>query len=323
MSDTPLWIPSAERAAASQVQAFIKEVDRRHGVQLTDYRDLHAWSVDDPAAFWEPGLGLLRRHRRQGRAAARSTATGCRARASFPDATLNFAENLLRRAGRRRRRIVFRGEDKVEHAAVLRRTARARVAPAAGVARRRRRQGRPGRRHAAEHAGERSRIMLAATSIGAIWSSCSPDFGERGVLDRFGQIEPKLFIAADGYWYAGKRIDDRRQARPIVGRTAVRADAVVIVPYLGEAEEAAAQLPHGADARAPSSRPSQPKPVDVRAAAVRSPALHPVLVGHDRRAEMHRALAPAARCSSTSRSTGCTATCSRATGCSTSPPAAG
>ncbi len=55
-------------------------------------------------------------------------------------------------------------------------------------------------------------LMLAATSLGATWSSCSPDFGARGVLDRFGQIEPKVFIACDGYWYAGKRIDASREA---------------------------------------------------------------------------------------------------------------
>ncbi len=69
------------------------------------------------------------------------------------------------------------------------------------------RQGRPRCRHAAEPARIAVALMLAVTSLGAIWSSCSPDFGERGVLDRFGQIEPKVFLAVDGYWYNGKPID--------------------------------------------------------------------------------------------------------------------
>ncbi len=59
-------------------------------------------------------------------------------------------------------------------------------------------------------------LVLAATSIGAIWSSCSPDFGERGVLDRFGQIEPKLFVTVDGYWYNGKPIRLLDKLKPIV-----------------------------------------------------------------------------------------------------------
>ena len=65
--------------------------------------------------------------------------------------------------------------------------------------------------------------MLAATSLGAMWSSCSPDFGERGVLDRFGQIEPKVFIACDGYWYAGKRIDIGEKLAEIVAAAATAA----------------------------------------------------------------------------------------------------
>jgi acetoacetyl-CoA synthetase len=85
-------------------------------------------------------------------------------------------------------------------------------------------------------------LMLAVTSIGAIFSSCSPDFGERGVLDRFGQIEPKIFVSVDGYWYNGKpiAIADKLAA---VARQLSSAAAVVIVPYLGDAAKAAAQVP--------------------------------------------------------------------------------
>ncbi|MGH6884198.1 MAG: acetoacetate--CoA ligase, partial [Hypericibacter sp.] len=101
-------------------------------------------------------------------------------------------------------------------------------------------------------------IMLAATSIGAIFSSCSPDFGERGVLDRFGQIEPKLFFAIDGYWYAGKRIDN---AAKVIAISAQLGSKPVIVPYLGEADAIAAQIP-GARSLEALVAPYAAKPVD-------------------------------------------------------------
>ena len=78
-------------------------------------------------------------------------------------------------------------------------------------------------------------LMLAVTSLGAIFSSCSPDFGERGVLDRFGQIEPKVFVTVDGYWYNGKQINIADKLEAIVGELK-SAGKVVIVPYLGEAD---------------------------------------------------------------------------------------
>src|SRR5690606_22309817 len=88
---------------------------------------------------------------------------------------------------------------------------------------------------------ETTAAMLAAASLGAIWSSCSPDFGEQGVLDRFGQIEPVLFIAPDGYWYAGKRIDVAGKIAAVMAKMpSVR--AALIVDYLGNAEAAAAGI---------------------------------------------------------------------------------
>jgi acetoacetyl-CoA synthetase len=85
-------------------------------------------------------------------------------------------------------------------------------------------------------------LMLAVTSLGAIFSSCSPDFGERGVLDRFGQIEPKVFVSCDGYWYAGKRISVEDKLTAIVGHLPT-ANKVVIVPYVGDAVSVARMLP--------------------------------------------------------------------------------
>jgi acetoacetyl-CoA synthetase len=86
--------------------------------------------------------------------------------------------------------------------------------------------------------------MLAATSIGAVWSSCSPDFGPKGVLDRFSQIEPVLFISCDGYWYNGKEQDIAGKLAEILPGLPTVKNTIVIVDYLGRAEATAAPLPN-------------------------------------------------------------------------------
>jgi acetoacetyl-CoA synthetase len=269
MSDAPLWIPSAERAAASQVQAFITEVDRRHGQRLADYRGLHAWSVAHPDLFWslvwdfcdvigDKGERLVADHGKM---------PGTR---YLPDATLNFAENLLRRSDNAEA-IVFRGEDKVatrltfaELNALVSRAQQALRAAGVGV----------GDRVAAmlPNGPEAVALVLATTSIGAIWSSCSPDFGERGVLDRFGQIEPKVFVTVDGYWYNGKPIRLIDKLKPIVAHLP-SAKAIVIVDYLGEAEAVAKDLSRGTTFTA-WLKPFTAKPVTFE----RLPFEHPVYI---------------------------------------------
>ncbi|HEX2256616.1 MAG TPA: acetoacetate--CoA ligase, partial [Afifellaceae bacterium] len=114
--------------------------------------------------------------------------------------------------------------------------------------------------------------LIAASSIGAIWSSCSPDFGEAGVLDRFGQIEPKLFIACDGYWYNGKAT---RLAERLAGITAKlpSLERTVVVPYLGEAEETARRLPQAESLEA-FLAPHAAKPVEFE----RLPCEHPLYI---------------------------------------------
>ncbi len=115
-------------------------------------------------------------------------------------------------------------------------------------------------------------LVLAVTSIGAIWSSCSPDFGERGVLDRFGQIEPKVFVTVDGYWYNGKPIRLLDKLKPIVDHLP-SAKAIVIVDYLGEAEAVAKALPRGTTLTA-FLQPFTAKPVTFE----RLPFDHPIYI---------------------------------------------
>src|SRR5690606_27250667 len=148
----------------------------------------------------------------------------------FHDAGLNFAENLLRLSGGGDA-LVFRGEDKVERRmswdelrALVSRLQQ--LFRAEGV--------KAGDRIAAmmPNMPETVAAMLAATSIGAIWSSCSPDFGVQGVLDRFGQIEPVIFLAPDGYWYNGKAIEVAGKIAEVVDKLPT-VKLAIIVDYLG------------------------------------------------------------------------------------------
>ncbi|WP_157018552.1 acetoacetate--CoA ligase [Mesorhizobium xinjiangense] len=239
MSHTaPLWSPAPEAVARAPITAFMKQASERSGRRIEDYEALHAWSVDDREGFWTlvwDFCGVV------GERGQRVLLNGDRmpGAAFFPDARINFAENFLQKSGSSDA-IVFRSEDKVERRmswdelrALVSRMQQLLLEQ--GV--------KAGDRVAAmmPNMPETVAAMLAATSIGAIWSSCSPDFGEQGVLDRFGQIEPVIFIAADGYWYAGKRIEvGEKVARVVEKLPSVR--KALIVDLLGAAKEVAANV---------------------------------------------------------------------------------
>jgi acetoacetyl-CoA synthetase len=239
--DEPLWTPSPRALADHPLTRFTAGAARRTGRTFDGYDALHAWSVADPAAFWDlvwDFAGVI------GDKGARRLIDGDRMPGArfFPDATLNYAENLLRRSDGGDA-IVFRGEDKVQRRLSWRelndlvsRLQQALRAEGVGA----------GDRVAAlmPNLPETIAAMLAVASLGAIWSSASPDFGPRGALDRFGQIAPKVFIACDGYYYAGKTIDIGDKLAEIAAGlpTATR---VVVVPYIGHAEAVAAAVPRG------------------------------------------------------------------------------
>ncbi|MEW9616582.1 acetoacetate--CoA ligase [Shinella sp. S4-D37] len=238
-SEMPLWKPSADILATSPMALFMKVGSRIAGRDLKSYDDLHAWSVEDRAAFWtaiwEDGTVIGEK----GGVALENGERMLEAR-FFPKGRLNFAENLLKKTGEGDA-IVFRGEDKVSYRwswdDLRGRVSKLQQAFAAlGI--------REGDRVAAmmPNMPETIALMLAAASLGAIWSSCSPDFGEQGVLDRFGQIEPKLFIACDAYWYAGKLQDVSAKVKAVAEKLGA---PVVVVHYAGEAEALASALPDG------------------------------------------------------------------------------
>ncbi len=239
-TEQPLWTPDPAKVAASEITRFREEANRRYGLRLTGFRDLHAWSVERREDFWSLVWDFCGVIGDRGTRAVehRDRMPGAN---FFPDAKINFAENLLR--GGKGDAILFRGEDKVskrvthdELQALVSRLQQA--LKAAGIGK--------GDRVAAmlPNLPESIAVMLAVTSLGAIFSSCSPDFGERGVLDRFGQIEPKVFVSCDGYWYAGKRISIADKLAAITAQLP-SAKQVVIVSYLGDAGAVAGKLANG------------------------------------------------------------------------------
>ena len=233
--DQPLWAPTPDRVARANLTRFARE-----HAQSADFRALYAWSVARPEEFW-PAVwrftGVLADERpgrppwdavlRGGeRMAPPDPALGPR---WFDGARLNFAENLLRRRDSQpalifwnesgRRRVVAFDELAAQVAGV------AAALEDAGI--------RPGDRVAGflPNLPEAVIAMLATASLGAIWSSCSPDFGANGVLDRFGQIQPRVLFCADGYRYAGKAIDSLARVREVRERIPA-IERVVVVGYL-------------------------------------------------------------------------------------------
>ncbi len=238
-SDQPLWEPSSERIAASNLTAFRRHVEQRWDVRVPDFNALHDWSISSPeqfwASLWEFG-GVI------GERGERVLVDGDRMPGAqwFPDARLNFAENLLRSRDERDA-LVFWGEDEVKnrltHGELYRQVARfAAALREAGVA--------CGDRVAAymPNMPETVVAMLAAASIGAIFTSASPDFGVQGVLDRFRQTAPKVLIAADGYFYNGRVIEGLGKLGDIV-RQLPSVSRVVVVPYI-RAEHDLHGIPH-------------------------------------------------------------------------------
>jgi acetoacetyl-CoA synthetase len=269
VENVPLWTPSMERVASAPMTAFMAAASARAGRSLSTYAGLHRWSVDDREGFWSlvwDFCGII------GHKAARLLEDGDRmpGAAFFPDARLNFAENQLACQGPRDA-IVFKGEDKVDrrlswdelHALVSRLQ---QFFVSLGV--------KPGDRIAAmmPNMPETVAAMLAAASIGAVWSSCSPDFGEQGVLDRFGQIEPVVFIAPDGYWYNGKQNDVTSKVQAVMAKLPTLR-RTLIVDYLGTAAQAVTAM-DGAETLEQALAPFEKKPVTFE----RLPFAHPLYI---------------------------------------------
>ena len=239
----PIWSPGAERVRRSNMTAFLQRVRERRppgADAVVDFPSLYRWSVARPDAFWPEVWEFCRvvADERPGRTPWDEVVVGLDRMAPpdpalgprwFAGSRVNFAENLLR-FGDDREALVFWNEQGRQRGVTYRELGQAVGAAASALA--------------AEGIGPGDRVagflpnlpeaviaMLAAASLGATWSSCSPDFGANGVLDRFGQIEPRVLFCADGYRYAGKAIDSLARVREVRERIPGIA-RVVVVPYL-------------------------------------------------------------------------------------------
>ncbi len=240
--DRPLWRPDSAWSATTQLAAFTALARTVSGTPLASYAELHAWSIAAPERFWSAvwQFGGVVGERGERILIDPERMPGAR---WFPDARLNFAENLLRDSANPEA-LVFWGEDKVKRSLsrveLRRQVARfAAALRAAGVG--------VGDRVAAylPNLPETIITMLATASIGATFTSASPDFGVQGVLDRFGQVEPKVLVTCDGYWYNGKAIDIRDKLAELVPQLpSVR--HLILTPYLHDDVDAmATALPKG------------------------------------------------------------------------------
>ncbi|GAB6193350.1 acetoacetate--CoA ligase [Desulfocastanea catecholica] len=224
----PLWEPSEQRIKDSNMYRFMQSVNQTYGIHCNDYNDLYQWSVENIAAFWAEmwrfaGIKASKEYQ-----SVIDDPTKMPGAHWFTMSRLNFAENLLRYRDEKTA-LIFRGEDSVRRSLTYSELYAATAKVAAAL------------RQAGIAAGDRvvgfmpnmpeSIIaMLAATSIGAIWSSCSPDFGIKGVLDRFGQTRPRILFTADGYFFKGKAIDSLAKIAKIIEQIP-SLEKIIVVPY--------------------------------------------------------------------------------------------
>ncbi|MGH0037330.1 MAG: acetoacetate--CoA ligase [Myxococcota bacterium] len=232
--DAPLWTPSDDRVRRSRMWEWMSERGE------TDFRSFHRWSVDDPEAFWSELWDRcgVRGERRSDRVLVDGERMpGAR---WFPDSRLEFTDNLLWKRdddpaivacdelGRRRELTYAELYASVgRFAAALRREGVGVGDRVAGML---------------PNGPEAVIAALAAARVGALWSSCSPDFGARGVLDRFGQIEPRVLFACDGYHYGGRSFDVGERVDAVAAELpSLR--RVVVVPFLDESTAGPAHTP--------------------------------------------------------------------------------
>jgi acetoacetyl-CoA synthetase len=227
-----LWTPSPDQVAYANVTSFTKWLEEHRGLRFADYQALWRWSVDDLEAFWSAIWDFFGIEASQPytRVLGRRAMPGAE---WFPGARLNYAQHFLRGERPGTDALMFRSETTPltgvpwEELAGQVRVLATRLR-AMGVG--------PGDRVASylPNIPQTVIAMLATTSIGAVWASCSPDFGWRGVLDRFQQLAPKVLFCVDGYRYGGRGFDRRGELREIIGALDCL-EHVIYLPYLDPA----------------------------------------------------------------------------------------
>ena len=319
MPEMPLWTPSSERIQASNLHRFKAGVEAKLKIPLAGFDALHSWSTADSQAFWGEVwdfCSVKADHRGERLVIDRDKLPGAR---FFPDARLNYAQNLLVRADDTPA-LIFRSEHKPRRELSWKEL----QATVAEIHHGLRRLGlNAGDRIAAivPNMPETTAFFLATASLGGVWSSCSPDFGERGILDRFGQIGPRVLVACDGYSYGGKIFELGPKIEAVLKQLPT-VERVVIIDNIGTAEGLAKRLPNARtldDFRAGEAAHS----IDYASL----PFDHPLYILYSSgttgvpKCIVHRRRRGAAQASH--RAGAPLRPEARATGCSISPPAAG
>lgn len=227
----PLWVPSEERQRQANITRFIEYVNRTHNLHLETYADLYQWSVAEPVDFWAVMWEFADLKASRTYDVVVDDLKRFPGAKWFPGARLNFAENLLRYRDDHLA-LIFRGETQISkrmtYAELYEAVARLAVSL----------------RELGVQAGDRvvgympnlmetAIAMLAATSLGAVWSSCATDIGAPAALERLGQVQPKVMFTADGYYYKGRVFDTLSNAAE-VARGIPTLQKVIVVPYVSE-----------------------------------------------------------------------------------------
>lgn len=224
----PIWSPEKERILNSNIKEFEQYVNNQHNIEFENYEQMRIWSVKNKELFWKDIYDFCKVTPELKSDTICEDNEDIRKVNWFPDTKINFAENLLSRADDKEALVFFNEQNrrfsltyKQVHTHVK---ALAGFYKSAGI--------KQSDRIAAfmPNRPETVTAMLAASSMGAIWSSCSPDFGLQGVIDRFGQIEPKILVATDCYYYSGKRIDTIPRVLEIVENIS-SIEHVIVVNY--------------------------------------------------------------------------------------------
>ncbi len=225
----PVWKPSPLQIQTANLTAFIKKINLIYGLSLSTFEDLHAWSITNIQDFWRTFWdfsGLLASEKGKQEVICPQ---GIFKPQFFVDAKLNYAENLLRNRPPETPTLIFWGEDKVKRTLTFEKVYQevahlSAYLKSLGI--------QAGDRVAGyvPNTPEAVIAMLATTSLGAIWSSCSPDFGVSGILERFGQISPKVLFMADGYYYNGKYFDCLDKVNDLQ-KGLVSLEKIIVFPY--------------------------------------------------------------------------------------------
>ncbi|MGY8992000.1 MAG: acetoacetate--CoA ligase [Rhodospirillales bacterium] len=232
----PLWQPSPERSVSSRLAAFISSAENQWGVSLKSYKAAHRFSIEHPEKFWTSVwdfTNVIATSRGERLLINPSQMPGAQ---FFPDAQLNYAENLLRRRDETPA-IFFRAEDQIERQLTWREL----YDEVSRLSQAMRNSGiRPGDCVAGflPNIPEAVIACLATASLGAVWTSCSPDFGIQGVLDRFGQAKPRMIFTADGYFYQGKVFESLERMRTVTADLPT-VENIIVFPFTKETPDLA------------------------------------------------------------------------------------